>query len=65
VRFAADGPDFADAYAAELRAVLAGGEASDPARTSVGRALAGSHTWDAVAARHVAAYASAMALRGH
>ena len=56
VRFAADGPDFAEAYAAELRAVLAGDDPSGPARTAVGRALAGSHTWDAVAARHLEAY---------
>lgn len=53
-----DGPDFADAYAAELRAVLDGDDPSGPARTVVGRALAASHTWDAVAARHVAAYAA-------
>ncbi|MFC5062020.1 MSMEG_0565 family glycosyltransferase [Actinomycetospora atypica] len=61
VRFAADGDEFADAYAAELRAVLGGDDPSGPARTTVGRALAASHTWDAVAARHVAAYAERLA----
>ncbi|MCD2187128.1 MSMEG_0565 family glycosyltransferase [Actinomycetospora soli] len=54
VRFAAD----ADAIAVQLRSVLAGDDPGGPARTSVGRALAASHTWDTVAARHLAAYRS-------
>jgi glycosyltransferase-like protein len=56
VRFAPHGPSFADDYAAELRAVLAGDDRGGAARTSVGRALAAAHTWDAVAARHLAVY---------
>jgi glycosyltransferase-like protein len=59
VRFAADGEGFAAAFAGELAGVLAGGDASDPARTVVGRALADSHSWDAVAQAHVAAYGRA------
>ena len=57
VRFAADGPGFADDYAAELRAVLTGDDPAGPARAAVGRALAASHSWDTVAAAHLAAYA--------
>jgi glycosyltransferase involved in cell wall biosynthesis len=57
VRFAADGEGFAAAFADELAGVLAGGDASAPARTAVGRALAASHSWDAVAQAHLAAYA--------
>jgi glycosyltransferase-like protein len=52
VRFAAD----AAGFAAELRAVLAGDDPGGPARAAIGRALAASHTWDAVAARHLAEY---------
>jgi glycosyltransferase-like protein len=58
VRFAPDGDGFADAYAGELASVLAGGDAGDPARVAVGRALATSHSWDTVAAAHLAAYGS-------
>ncbi|MDL5157271.1 MSMEG_0565 family glycosyltransferase [Actinomycetospora termitidis] len=54
VRFAAD----ADGIAAELTAALEGGDPADPARTVVGRALAGSHSWDEVAQRHLAVYGS-------
>jgi hypothetical protein len=36
--------------------VLSGGDAGDPARAAVGRALAASHSWDAVAAAHLAVY---------
>jgi glycosyltransferase-like protein len=58
VRFASDdGAGFAAAFADELAHVLAGGDASAPARTAVGRALAASHSWDAVARAHLAAYA--------
>ena len=64
VRFAADGPGFADDYAAELRAVLAGDDPGAPARTAIGRALAASHSWDAVARAHVAAYGR-MGRRAH
>ncbi|HEY2225031.1 MSMEG_0565 family glycosyltransferase [Actinomycetospora sp.] len=61
VRFAGEpgvgqGAGFADAYAGELASVLAGGEPGDPARAAVGRALAASHSWDTVAAAHLAAY---------
>jgi hypothetical protein len=37
--------------------VLAGGDAGDRARAATGRALAASHSWDAVAQAHLAAYA--------
>ena len=57
-RFAPDGDGFADAFAGELATVLAGGEADAPARAAVGRALAASHSWDAVARAHLAAYGS-------
>lgn len=50
------GDEFAQAYAGELASVLAGGDAGDPARHAVGRALATSHSWDTVAAAHLAAY---------
>jgi glycosyltransferase-like protein len=56
VRFAADGEGFAGAFADELAGVLAGGGASGPAHAAVGRALAASHSWDTVAAAHLAAY---------
>ncbi|MCD2194404.1 MSMEG_0565 family glycosyltransferase [Actinomycetospora endophytica] len=58
VRFAPDGPGFAEAYAGELAAVLSGGNDGGPARAAVGRALATSHSWDTVAAAHLAAYGS-------
>jgi glycosyltransferase-like protein len=60
VRFAGDGPGFAEAFADELAGVLAGGDASGPARAAVGRALAASHSWDAVAAAHLSAYSAAV-----
>jgi glycosyltransferase-like protein len=58
VRFAPDGDGFAEAYAGELASVLSGGDAGAPARAAVGRALAASHSWDAVAAAHLAVYGS-------
>jgi glycosyltransferase-like protein len=64
VRFAADGEGFAEAYAAELADVLAGGDPSGPARAAVGRALAASHSWDAVAQAHLAEYGRAHASSG-
>jgi glycosyltransferase-like protein len=48
---------FAAAFADELAGVLAGGDAGDRARAATGRALAASHSWDAVAQAHLAAYA--------
>ncbi|NMO88745.1 MSMEG_0565 family glycosyltransferase [Actinomycetospora sp. TBRC 11914] len=64
VRFAADGADFAEAYAAELADVLTGGDPARPAQAAVGRALAASHSWDAVARAHLAAYGALRAPSG-
>jgi glycosyltransferase-like protein len=66
VRFAGGGQDggFAEAYAAELADVLAGGDPAGPARAAVGRALAASHLWDAVAQAHLVAYGGLRAPSG-
>lgn len=56
VRFAGADGDFPEAYAAELADVLTGDDPAGPARAAVGRALAASHSWDAVAQAHLAAY---------
>jgi glycosyltransferase involved in cell wall biosynthesis len=56
VRFAPDRGDFPESFAGELADVLTGADPAGPARAAVGRALAASHSWDAVAQAHLAAY---------